>query len=425
MEACLRRRGRLFAILMAWLLGGMAAGGARASLAAEPYREVPGCIEGSLPSADPRYPGSQLIVTCVPPPGSPAAWNGTLVVALHGYVVPQRPLELPVADLDGLNAARVFVNLGFAFATSSFRKNGYAVEQGGEDIDALVRHFNAAVAPARRVLLVGASEGALIATMLLERRPERYAGALALCGPLGGANEEVRYLGDFRAVFDYFFPQVFDFGVANVPAHAWQSYEGYAALVRDALAADPARREALLRVAGVARDPDRPAESAVSATLALLRYHLFNFNDLVAVAGGNPYGNLDRIYAGSGDDAALNAGVERVRPAPAARAYLDRYYRPSGLLERPLVALHTRLDPEVPYEHQARYAQAVRTAGRRDRFTAFAIDRYGHCAFRAGEVLGAFALLAQRAGASLTAALRAYLAELVPEPSEEERPNAR
>jgi pimeloyl-ACP methyl ester carboxylesterase len=404
---------------MAWLLVGLAAGLAgRTAVAAEAYREVPGCTEDSLPGNDPRYPAPQLIAICVPPPGGPAGWNGTLVVVVHGYVVPQRPLELPILDLEGLNAARVFLNLGFAFATSSFHRNGYAVEQGGNDINALVRHFNTNVATARNVLVVGASEGGLITTMLVERHPELYAGGLSLCGPLGGANFEIQHLGDFRAVFDYFFPQVFDFGVVGVPANAWQNYDAYAALVRDALNADPVRREALFQVTGVARDPEDPAGTAVESALAVLRYNLFGSNDLNEVAGGNPYGNIERMYVGSGDDAALNRGVERVVATPAAQAYLDNYYRPSGLLVRPLVAMHTRLDPDVPFDHQARYVEAARAAGRDERLTAVAVDRYGHCAFRTGEVLGALAVLAERSGVGLSSALAAYrsgIAPLLPE----------
>lgn len=409
------------AIIKAWLLVALASGLAgHAALAAAAYSEVAGCTEGSLPSGDPRYPAAQLIVTCVPPPGAPLRWNGTLVVVVHGYVVPQRSLELPVLDLNGLNAARVFLNLGFAFATSSFHKNGYAVEQGGEDINALVRHFNTHVAQARTVLVVGASQGGLITAMLVERHPGLYAGGLAFCGPLGGANLEIQYLGDFRAVFDHYFPHVFDFGVVGVPPDAHQNYDGYAALVRDALNSDPERREALFRVTGGARDPERPAESAVQTALDVLRYNVFGFNELAEVAGGNPYDNLDRIYAGSDDDAALNRDVERVRARPAARAYLDAYYQPTGELEGPLVTLHTRLDPDVPFEHQARYVETVRAAGRNDRLTAVAVDRYGHCAFRTGEVLGAFALLAQRSGVRMSAALRAYLPSVAPFVSEEE-----
>lgn len=407
--------GGALAIMSAWLLVALApAAAGQAVLAEQSYSEVAGCKEGSLPTGDPRYPEPQLIVTCVPPPGAPLAWNGTLVVVVHGYVVPQRPLELPALDFNGLNAARVFLNLGFAFATSSFHKNGYAVEQGGADINALVLHFNANVGQARNVLVVGASEGGLITAMLVERHPELYAGGLAFCGPLGGANLEIQYLGDFRAVFDHYFPQVFDFGVVGVPADAYLNYDGYAALVRDALNADPEGREALFRVTGAARDPARPAESAVESALDVLRYNVFGFNDLFEVAGGNPYGNLDRVYAGSDDDVALNRGVERVVALPMARAYLDAYYQPIGELARPLVTLHTRLDPDVPFEHHLRYLETVRAAGRADRLTAVAVDRYGHCAFRTGEILGAFALLAERAGVRLSAALRAYRSGIAP-----------
>jgi pimeloyl-ACP methyl ester carboxylesterase len=46
------------------------------------------------------------------------------------------------------------------------------------------------------VWLVGASQGGLIATLALERGPELYAGALAMCAPIGGfaAGDSMRRL---------------------------------------------------------------------------------------------------------------------------------------------------------------------------------------------------------------------------------------
>ncbi|MFL6711353.1 MAG: hypothetical protein ACJ8LN_00280, partial [Sulfurifustis sp.] len=252
------------------------------------YRDVPGCVESSLPSNDARYPSAQLIVTCVPPPGARVAWNGVLLIGVHGYVEPDDPLALPALEEGGIPAARALLDLGFGFATTSFHKNGYAVEQAGNDIDALVQAFKNSVASPRTVLLVGASEGGLITTMLIERNPATYAGGLALCGPLGGANAEIDYLTDFRVVFDYLFPQVFDFGAANVPASAAANWPGYETLIRDAIANEPDKADALFRVTGAARASEGAADTADTAVL-LLRYTIFGYNDLVQVAGGNPY----------------------------------------------------------------------------------------------------------------------------------------
>lgn len=408
----LRLRLRRPARVWAWLAGAAILWGSSLVWAAPSYDDVPGCIEGSLPSNDPRYPAAQLIVTCLPPPEAPVSWNGVLIVAVHGYVEPGEPLALPAPD-GGFDVARTLLDLGFAFAASSFHKNGYAVEQGGDDINALVRHFNTTLAPADKVLLLGVSQGALIATMLIERHPQTYAGGLALCGPLGGANAEIDYLADFRVVFDYFFPQVFGFGAAGVPPDAPLNWAGYAALIRDALTADPRSAEQLFRVTGVPRASD-DLESTIDAAVRLLRYTVFGFNDLVEVAGGNPYANRERVYAGSEDDVALNRGVERIAPDPGAREYLVQHYRPTGRLTRPLVTLHTRRDPVVPFEHQLLYARAAAEAGAADQFIGLPVNRHGHCNFRTGEVLGAVALLARGADISLSAALRNYLRNIAP-----------
>src|SRR5262245_20995517 len=107
--------------------------------------------------------GGQLILICIPP-----QWNGQLVVYAHGYVAPQQPLALPVGELaiDRQFVPDILLARGFAFATSSYSKNGYAIEQAGHDLNALVDYFNQ-VAPraAHKVFMAGASEGGLITTM--------------------------------------------------------------------------------------------------------------------------------------------------------------------------------------------------------------------------------------------------------------------
>jgi pimeloyl-ACP methyl ester carboxylesterase len=93
-------------------------------------------------------------------------------------------------------------------------------------------------------------------------------------------------------------------------------------------------------------------------------------------------------------DVALNAGAERVASDGRARAYVRRAYEPSGELERPLVSLHTTLDPVVPDWHedlyQARAPEAL--------FTRITVPGYGHCTFTAEEVLAAFAALVLKTG---------------------------
>jgi pimeloyl-ACP methyl ester carboxylesterase len=380
---------------------------------AEPARaQSDGCTEGELLTYDPSYP-VQLILTCVPP-----NWNGTLVVYAHGYEDPQEPLAVPDVTFGELDVPTELMKLGFAFATSSFRKNGYAVQQAGNDLNALVAHFpDTYGTPPDKVLIIGASEGALIATMLVERYPQTYAGGLALCGPLGGANAEIQYLGDFRAVFDVYFDWIFDFGIVDgMPTYsnygeylAAKTY--YAGQIGGAFSADQQAVEQLFSVTKVPRNPDpniNPIEAATQTALSLLRYNVFGFNDLRDVAGGNPYGNRWRWYSGSDNDWWLNRKVERVSADPAARQYLREYYAPTGRLQRPLVSMHTTTDEIVPFWHELIYGFKVIAQGNAQKFTLLPVPRYGHCNFTEQEVLGSLALLLSETGTPLSPVLESY-----------------
>ena len=360
----------------------------------------PFCQEGSLPSHDPQYPADQLIIVCVPPP---PYWNGQLVVYAHGYVPPQVPLALPVDELtlpDGTFVPELVLAQGYAFATSSYHKNGYAVEQARKDLNDLVNYVKRQVRPGslQKVFIAGASEGGEVATMLIERYPDKYDGALALCGPIGGAPYQIQYLSDFRAVFDYFFPDVFPFGVTNVPPTEFLNWPNDVQAIARALALNPAATAQLFSVTGAAFDPLDPA-STVTTAVGVLYYSIWGTNDLVAAANGMPYDNQSTVYYSPlVDNAALNAGVERVQADPRAQSYMRRYYQPTGELQRPMVTLHNTLDPAVPFQHEVIYGGLVAATGRSNFFTAFPVPTYGHCNFTADQVLMAFAYLVQQAG---------------------------
>ena len=369
----------------------------------------PACQEGSLPSHDPKYPADQLIITCIPP-----NWNGQLVLYAHGYVPPQFALALPVDELtvDGTFVPNVLLAQGFAFATTSFHKNGVAIEQGGEDLNKLLQYFKSLVPPGSlgKVYLVGGSEGGLIALRLFERFQGKYDGAVALCAPVGGSADFIKYAYDFRVVFDYFFPTVFTFppnqageqpfGAIDVPQAAFQFWESvYVPRIIAALSGNPLATAQLFNVTKAAIDPSDPT-SVVETAVLLLSYGIFGANDLIATSGGVPYDNRTTTYVGSSDDAAHNAGVERIQSDGRARAYAKRFYEPIGNLHDPLVTLHNVLDPLVPFQQEIEY-QGLVTKKKSAFLTVLPVARYGHCDFTAGEVIDAFSLMIQQAGGQL------------------------
>jgi pimeloyl-ACP methyl ester carboxylesterase len=109
----------------------------------------------------------------------PETWNGDLVLFAHGYVGFNEPVAIPEDQLvlpDGTSVPEIVNKLGYAFATTSYRTNGLAVLQGIDDLLDLVNVFNGTHGRARRVYLVGPSEGGIVTALAVERHPEVLAG---------------------------------------------------------------------------------------------------------------------------------------------------------------------------------------------------------------------------------------------------------
>ena len=341
---------------------------------------------------------------CVPPVG----WNGDLVVFAHGYVSPELPvggypwdqLVLP----DGTSLVAIVNGTGYAFAASGYSKNGLAVLQGLTDSLELVNIFESQYIP-RYIYLVGASEGGLITTLGVERYPDVFDGGLTTCGPVGDFSKQINYWGDFRVVFDYFFPKVLPGRAVTIPdalINKWETV--YAPKVVQAVSSHPARTSQLLSVTGAPIDPANPA-STLETVLGLLWYNVYATNDGVLTLGGQPFDNSTTKYTGSLNDVLLNRKVKRFIADPIALAEIGNY-QTSGVLGVPLVSLHTTGDPIVPYWHTLLYDFKVQVSGSSLRYTNIPVLRYGHCNFNQVEVLVAFGLLiSQTSGQPLTAAL--------------------
>jgi hypothetical protein len=300
----------------------------------------------------------------------------------------------------------LFTKLGYGFATTSFRGTGL-IEPAtwiGGDLLELVRTARTLLSTTtgrtlRYIYQTGGSQGGLGTVMALERYPDTFSGGLAACGPIGDYRKQIDYVGDFRAVFDYYFAGVVpswpvwrqDLG-ANNPGYVDPDSWGAAEQASGAALDDPGNAGRIEQVLNVTRAPvDASDPASIKATAHWILWYSFRgTNDGILKLGGMPFANLGRAYGGSSDDAALNAGVARFQftADPSKVGALQT----SAHLRRPLVTLHTTGDPIVPIWHESLYRSRLDFLGRLLE-TPITISRYGHCTFTDAELLGAFAVL--------------------------------
>ena len=370
-----------------------------------------GCESYLLPGGA----GMQAVAVCLP--GGTAAG---LVTYAHGYVSP-----VPTADIfsgptgnpwDDINPVEIdsvsallplVLQSGYAFATTTYSKKGYAIQAAEGDLLALMGFVGGMTGPVG-VLQTGASEGGIITAMMLEKyalpKGGPIVGGLALCGPLGGMPEQVKYLGDFTHGFDYLFPDVFvypprgngePFGVTDVPQDAWTQWARYQQRIQKAIRQHPYEVGYLFAATGapIATSPDTYYPTADD----VLHFSIFGTNDLQQTAafftgGTQPYATSLR----------LRLFFPQIEPvsADAAAGFVSAYYDTTGDLTVPLVSMHTLYDAQVPARHELIYLAKEGLSGN---FIPLFFDRYGHCTFSDEEVLQAFGLLALQLGIPLPA----------------------
>jgi pimeloyl-ACP methyl ester carboxylesterase len=315
----------------------------------------------------------------------PTNWNGKLVVYVHGFVDAALPVALPSVDAlrDAIGTA------GYAVAYSSFSENGFAFSDGLQRTHQLRGLFVSRFGQPTQTLVIGHSLGGLITLALAERYPTQYDGALPMCGVVGGTRRELQYIGDVRAIFDYFYPNVLPGDATELPPITNLN----AQILGPAQAAIAANPTGAFVLAGIAQTPIpgiNPTE-VVTSVLTALGFHARGLSDLTDRAQGKaPYGNADELYASTAYAALmgpLNTSVERFSLAANANAWLRHNYEPSGDLAIPVLTLHTTRDPVVPFFHEGLLAAQVAQRGAGANLLQRSISRYGHCTFAIPEML--------------------------------------
>jgi len=320
----------------------------------------------------------------------PATWNRHLIVHAHGGPRTGAPeASDPLEDLDRFS---VMVRQGYAWIGSTYRRGGYGVRLAAEDTDNSRRIFWSLHGRPDRTILHGQSWGGNVAAKASELHAldvegrRNYDGVLLTNGVLSGGTRAYQFRAGLRAVYQYY--------CRNHPAAGEPAYPVWQGLPRDSRMTRAELRTRIEDCTGV----DRPAARrtaeqtrrlhdilAVTGVqedqlVSHLSWATFLFQDMVhdRLGGLNPFDNAAVVYAGSSDDTALNAGVERFTADADALARLAYDADLSGLIVLPTLTLHALHDPTVNYSVEAAYAATVAAAGRSHLLVQAATDEDQH-----------------------------------------------
>lgn len=359
----------------------------------------------------------------------PARWSGDLLLYSHGYVAPGSPNGVQAAPTP--DAKTWLLGHGYAIAASSYSSTGWALEDAFKDQIALLDFFGAHIGKPRRVIAWGVSLGGIITAGLVQLHPERFAGAMPLCGVLSGSVATWNSELDAAYAFKMLLAPQSSLQLVNIadPTANGQA----AAQAANAAAATPQGMARLALVAALTdlpgwfdpRQPEPGAGDYAGQVAAQIMWEsrvdfAFAFRyraELEHRAGGNPSwnsgvdyasqlaGSADRaeveaLYAQAGLDLqkdlrTLNAGA-RIKADPAAAAYLERNITFDGALDVPVLSLHTTGDGLVVPPNESAYAQVVAAANRQDMLRQVFVHRAGHCTFTTAEVIAALQVLTRR-----------------------------
>lgn len=313
----------------------------------------------------------------------PAGWNkdsGVLVVHAHGGPADTGPAKFERGEED-LKRWAITVRAGYAWVGHTYRRGGFGVTMAAEDTERARRYFVQHFGQPRRTLLHGQSYGAGVASKAAElyatvdgpggkaRGP--YDAVLLTSGVLGGGTRVYDFRLDLRAVYQYVCKNHPRPDEPQYPL--WQGLPMDGKLTRAELAArvdectgvrrpvaqrTDAQKANLATIVNVIRIPE-------SSLVGHLNWATWLFRDVTQLRMGNrnPFGNANVVYKGSADDAALNAGVLRYTPDPAAVAEMARDSDPQGLVNVPVLSLHAIKDPTAFVELQSAYRDILQRAG--------------------------------------------------------------
>lgn len=331
----------------------------------------------------------------------PEDWNGELVMWAHGYAGEGLQLSVgspPIRDH--------ILEQGYAWAASSYDRNGYVALDGAQDTKDLADHVWESIIGSEpgRTYIFGASMGGHVAGLSIEKYHELYDGALPICG----------VMGDYE-LFDYFLDynlaaQQLALGESTYPIDPTEYYGTTVPAIKAELEGVPGGWPFVLsdtgeQFKGLVEERsggERPNfDQAFSywqgfPTATGFGNFLFDLGDgdgsLPNSDGKVVVENIDRRYQFDANSGLTPA--ERALNNDIVRVQRDRHSRGSeqitGDLRDRVLTLHNLGDLFVPFSMEVVYAHDVANAGKSNRLVQRAIRGVGHCDFTDLELTTAF-----------------------------------
>ena len=236
----------------------------------------------------------------------------------------------------------------------------------------------------------------MITALAIEQRPDVFDGGLATCGPIGDFSQQINYFGDFRVLFDYFFPGVMPGSPISIPLSLIDDWPHYYTATIQPLIFAPTNAITLNQLLNVSH---APYISGLITTVDTSVYDALSYNVWPRTMRSRNWAASRSIITTAStpvptNDARLNQLVQRFTADAAALDEIDLNYQTTGLLTVPLVTLHTTLDQQVPYWHAQLYrGKVIRNDSLAFHQARVGENLYGHCNFSSNDALSAFGKL--------------------------------